>query len=505
MKRFLLLIAAALTLSVVHAQTATLTRSGGILGSTADFALQGDPLEIFILMPSLENGPTPLAWFDPGDPRSLDVGIDQIAIWTAGMLNGSGQANVSYNVPADPVLHGLAVYAQFVTWPGATYKVDDISNWVAFPASFAADSAYTVGDVSKQVSGHAQTLLADGRVLISGGVKTVGPSSFAVNELEIFDPQTYTFSKPPLLMSQTRTTHTATLLADGRVLICGGADNAGTITSSVEIYDPVLGTITPADSMGSARTVHTATLLAGGRVFVAGGTSDFDFSDPLGALGAIHQSTEIYDPVADSWSSGPNLPRPRVMHNASLDDDDRVLITGGIDVTYILGIPIPGFTNDCRAYNPSSGAMQDVSDFNGARAAHGQLTLANGDVLVAGGADGNLITQVINPMASCRLYSGGSWTNVGTMANPRVYPNLLDAGGTIIAIGGLSSFDLVNFTGTPVLDVETTTQSASSWTTNGSMLVGRLLSLSTPIDGGQRVLSVGMDGIGESAEAYAVQ
>ncbi|MEW6071586.1 MAG: kelch repeat-containing protein [Planctomycetota bacterium] len=508
MRHHLFLLPAALLLATAAgAQTAVLTRSGGVLGTSADFALQGDPGEIFILIPSLTNGPTPLSLFDPGDSRSLAVGLDQIPLWTIGFLNGAGQAAVSYPLAAEPALHGLPVYAQFVTWPGNPTRVDDISNYTAFPLTMPEASTYTVGEVSKEATGHALTRLADGRVLVSGGSKPLGASSVAVNELEVFDPATYSFTLRPEVMSQVRTAHTATRLADGRVLLCGGADSAGVITASVDLWDPAAGTVTPAAPMSVARTQHTATLLPDGRVFVAGGTSDFDFSDPLGALAAIHATTEAYNPSTNSWSPSASLPKPRVMHAASLAGDGRVLITGGIEVTYILGIPFADFSADCRAWNPTTGAMQDVSDFSGVRAGHAQLTLADGDVLVAGGADGNLITQVINPLASVRRYdvSANSWANVASMANARVYPNLLDAAGTVVAIGGLSTLDLATLTGAPVLDVETSGQPAIAWTTNGAMLLGRPLVLSAPIDGGRRILSVGSDGTGQTAEAYAVQ
>ena len=493
--------------SALAAQTATLTRAGGVLGFTADFQLQGDPGEIFILMPSLTNGPTPLSIFDPSDARSLAVGLDQMPIWTIGFLDGAGQAFASYSLPADIALHDIPVFAQFITWPGNPTKVDDISNYTAFPTSMPMNSAFTVGEVSRQVTGHAQTLLADGRVLVSGGIKVVGASGTVVNELEVFDPQTYSFTKRVETMTTARSAHTATLLNDGRVLLCGGANNAGVILNSAELWDPATGIVTAVAPMSVARTQHTATLLPDGRVFVAGGTSDFDFSDPLAAVGAIHDSTEIFNPTTGAWSGAAALPKKRVMHNASVAGDGRVLLTGGIEVTYIFGIPFVDFSDDCRAYNPGTNAMQNVSNFSGGRAGHGQVTLANGDVLIIGGADGNLLSQVINPMASCRLYdvSANSWSNVGTMANARVYPSAIDAAGTVVAIGGLSTLDLATLSGTPVMSVETSGQTAAAWTTVGVMNLARPLVLSTPIDNGRRILSVGTDGTGATAEAYAVQ
>jgi Galactose oxidase, central domain len=77
-------------------------------------------------------------------------------------------------------------------------------------------------------------------------------------------------------MTVARFFHTATVLADGRVLIAGGqrldpppADF--TNLSSAEIYDPGTGTFTATGSMTRTRSRHTATLLPNGQVLIAGG------------------------------------------------------------------------------------------------------------------------------------------------------------------------------------------------------------------------------------------
>jgi N-acetylneuraminic acid mutarotase len=64
--------------------------------------------------------------------------------------------------------------------------------------------------------------------------------------------------------------HTATLLADGRVLVTGGA-NPGDTGFAAELYDPVTGRWRAIGDMIQARSGHTATLLPDGRVLVVGG------------------------------------------------------------------------------------------------------------------------------------------------------------------------------------------------------------------------------------------
>src|SRR5439155_24346796 len=85
--------------------------------------------------------------------------------------------------------------------------------------------------------------------------------------------------------------HTATGLADGRVLVAGGAASGVGATTAAEIYDPATRAWMAAAPMTTARGGHTATLLPNGRVLVAGG------------FGATRLATaEIYDPAANSWA-----------------------------------------------------------------------------------------------------------------------------------------------------------------------------------------------------------
>ena len=71
-------------------------------------------------------------------------------------------------------------------------------------------------------------------------------------------------------MGSKRSSHTATRLSNGSVLIVGGYDGSGELDTA-ELYDPVAGDFTDTGSMNSARSLHSATLLPGGRVLLAGG------------------------------------------------------------------------------------------------------------------------------------------------------------------------------------------------------------------------------------------
>jgi hypothetical protein len=59
---------------------------------------------------------------------------------------------------------------------------------------------------------------------------------------------------------------------NGKILIVGGAlTSASDPVATAEIYDPATGTFTMTGAMATAREQHTATLLADGRVLIVGG------------------------------------------------------------------------------------------------------------------------------------------------------------------------------------------------------------------------------------------
>jgi hypothetical protein len=314
------------------------------------------------------------------------------------------------------------------------------------PGTFTA-----TGSMATPRTGHSATLLFNGKVLIAGG-SPVGFGNGNLASAELYDPSTGAFTQTGS-MTTPRAGHRATLLADGRVLITGG--------TSFELYDPLTGTFTPAGATNTAfgpfsivtladgrvlltgcaipcnaaaaelydpatgryATVgtpgaggDTATLLVDGRALITGGcpadysgtkaqlfdpgTGMFSFTDlmPTGCMN-INTATlllngkvlvagsdeydwpadaALYDPAAGTFTNLGNTIGPHEFSTATLIPDGTVLIAGG---------QLPGGNGDARAelYMPTTGKFALAGSMSTGRHSYTATLLADGTVLIAGG------------------------------------------------------------------------------------------------------------------------
>ena len=237
-----------------------------------------------------------------------------------------------------------------------------------------ADTWSMTADTVAPHFSHTATRLANGKVLILGWT-----GDFSVPlAAELYDPATgqWAAAGNPRWARQE---YTATLLVNGTVLVAGGISNdydpdgfVGPESQKAEIYDPAtnswreVGTPLRIDS-------HTATLLANGEVLIAGGSGSFAY---------LYKTGLLFDPASETWRSVGSLIAGRFGHTATLLTSGKVLVAGN---GLLLGPVGPAGILAVETYDPSTERFTSTDPLAISRHRHTATLLTNGNVLVAGG------------------------------------------------------------------------------------------------------------------------
>lgn len=286
------------------------------------------------------------------------------------------------------------------------------------------------------------------------------------NPIEVANPNLHGF-QPTGDMGTERASHTATLLANGKVLITGGYNNTE-VLATAELFDPATGTFTATGTMKEVRSEHTATLLANGRVLVVGGAAD--------------NVAELFDPVTGTFAptTGQLTTGGRWGCTATLLNDGTVLIAGGRDA---LDVWDAFSLNNAELFNPGTGTFKATGGMTEVRYDHTAALLQNGEVLITGGFNGQ-------PLSSAELFDPvtGSFSATGAMSALRAEhtATLLDDG-TVLVTGGFTYDAPGSFSSADIFDPTT-----STFTPVGPMGAARFSHTATRLNSSQVLITGGV-------------
>jgi hypothetical protein len=202
----------------------------------------------------------------------------------------------------------------------AAWLYDDADGSWTRLASLAAPRSDHAAVATSTTNAGAMVMLLGGRAAADGP---------ALGSIEIFNPTRGQFTVFPGALATARLTPSATYVpGQDLVVVAGGTDGAGVALDAVEAVVPY--SVLAAESLSPAGTAaertgragHTATLLADGRVLITGGRD---------AGGAAVDTTLLFDPdpTALRFQPGGALRHARAGHAAIGLCDETVLVAGG--------------------------------------------------------------------------------------------------------------------------------------------------------------------------------
>ena len=472
------LVLATAVASPLLAQNLTLDRVGGALGGVVNLPLHGLPNEPYVVALDIIEQQTSF----PSLGITLEI-TDQLA-WLAwslptfsGLTNASGNATASLAIPNDPFFSSLVIRFQAIAGSGP-YRV---SNLVRLTAQAPRTFVPALNQPSVPVIGGGTATAPNNELLFVGGSGPVAQRY--KNRTEDWELAGVAFGVG--LLSQT------TGLADGRVLFTGGVDaTTGQATNAAAIYDPTTQTTTTL-SMAVARAGHGASLMGNGKVLVTGGLAAFDLANPLTLFTGLQVTTEIFDPVTNAFTPGPNMLEARALHTSTTLTNGQVFIAGGISLLPFVNLPTVSAT--AYRFNPATNSFGIPSLFSGGRFLHSACPLSNGRVLLVGGltldlsaflTSGQITDLIVGTRTDCQLFvpsfigGFGTFSTVNGMqvgrAGAAVAP--LPNGGALIAGGFQLAIDATTstFAVTATETADTFAQSPNTITATGSMAAPRL-------------------------------
>jgi hypothetical protein len=278
--------------------------------------------------------------------------------------------------------------------------------------------------ISSDMFCNGMVVLPDGRPFVIGG--TLSYQFTGLKSTALFDPVAGKFSAGPD-MSDGRWYPTGTVLPNGTVMAISGLGTSGVMNTTVEIYDPVKNSWSPAGAaFADVQFFPRQHVLPNGKVFESGWNPDTQMWDP---------SSHVWTPVATTQfgqdrTYGTSVLFPLTPANGF---KPKVIIMGGGPSTG--SITATTETIDLSAPKP---AWVFGPTMVAPRIEMNATLLPNGKMLVSGGS--TIDEDAATAVTSAELYDPDTNTlaSAGKMAFPRLYHSntILLPDATVLALGG---------------------------------------------------------------------
>jgi len=206
---------------------------------------------------------------------------------------------------------------------------------------------------------------------------------------------------------------------DGRIYVFGGTAN-GTESSATSIYDPAANSWSSGAPMPTAREGARAVTLPDGRIAVIGGGSLCGTN--LCDHGVVYDRVEVYDPVTNSWATLPHMLTPRYRPAVAFLGGHLYAIGGSDGHSVVASAEVLDLATNTWSTAPSLPHPVQAA---------ASTVDALGHIDVAGGADntGNVNTLYI--------FDGASWHSGASLPERTADMNgTLGPDGDVYVIGG---------------------------------------------------------------------
>jgi hypothetical protein len=299
----------------------------------------------------------------------------------------------------------------------------------------------------------------------------------------------------------------ATLLADGRVLVTGISGQDYNSIGSIDIYDPA-GTWSLGPSLASDPVGAVLAPLPGGGALLAGGVpwnGGYDGPGPGPKATAF-----VYDKAAGAWTKAPDMLSIRSNASATAFPDGRVLVVGGYDRS-VTQLPNPAGQPFCclevkilplattEWFDPGSRTWSPGPPLNQARYGHTATALQGGQILVVGGSDQQSFGNSVTSMTSAELFDPrqGKWLSAGSIGVVRkgfTLTPLLD--GRALIAGGTTADGTTDLRSTLIYD-----PTSNQWSHGPDMIEARSDHAAARLKDGRLVVVGGSDPLGRMASS----